>query len=116
MLDWSSSDRLLTTACFTAEGEGLILFSVCSGVQLMGCISGMQSSEFGDERPIWACQFSPSGAELATAAWSGLVKVWAVPACQKTRTIKAHDNRITGRCSNADICLGRPEDRNHQSL
>ena len=61
----------------------------------MGCI-GMQSSEFGDERPIWACQFSPSGTELATAAWSGLVKVWAVPACQKTRTIKAHDNRITG--------------------
>ncbi|CAK0746230.1 hypothetical protein CVIRNUC_001676 [Coccomyxa viridis] len=55
-----------------------------------------QSSEFGDERPIWACQFSPSGTELATAAWSGLVKVWAVPACQKTRTIKAHDNRITG--------------------
>ena len=62
----------------------------------------MQSSEFGDERPIWACQFSPSGMEFASAAWSGLVKLWTVPACQKTRTIKAHDNRITG-----EICAWR---------
>jgi len=63
---------------------------------LMEHLMTVQSSEFGDERPIWACQFSPSGTELATAAWSGLVKLWTVPACQKTRTIKAHDNRITG--------------------
>ena len=56
----------------------------------------VQSTELGDDRPIWACQFSPSGTELATAAWSGLVKLWTLPACQKTRTIKAHDNRITG--------------------
>ena len=63
---------------------------------LMEHLLTVQSSEFGDERPIWACQFSPSGTELATAAWSGLVKLWSVPACQKTRTIKAHDNRITG--------------------
>ena len=80
----------------------------------MGCI-GVQSSEFGDERPIWACQFSPSGTELATAAWSGLVKVWAVPACQKTRTIKAHDNRITGTTWDLTSAWEGPEDQKHQS-
>jgi U4/U6 small nuclear ribonucleoprotein PRP4 len=56
----------------------------------------MQSSEIGDDRPIVACAFSPSGTHLATGAWSGLVKLWASPSCQKELTIKAHENRITG--------------------
>lgn len=55
-----------------------------------------QSSEIGDERPISSCQFSPDGARLATGAWSGTVKVWAMPTCQKQLTIKAHNERVTG--------------------
>ncbi|KAL3132459.1 hypothetical protein ABBQ32_009012 [Trebouxia sp. C0010 RCD-2024] len=55
-----------------------------------------QSSEIADDRPSAACEFSPGGGTLATGAWSGLVKLWSVPACQKQLTIKAHEDRVTG--------------------
>jgi U4/U6 small nuclear ribonucleoprotein PRP4 len=55
-----------------------------------------QSSEVADERPIVGCQFSPDGSQLATGAWSGVLKVWSMPLCQKLLTIKAHSERITG--------------------
>lgn len=55
-----------------------------------------QSSEIADDRPSAACEFAPGGATLATGAWSGLVKLWSVPACQKKLTIKAHEDRVTG--------------------
>lgn len=60
------------------------------------CTPVLQSSEIGDDRPIQACAFSPSGAQLATAAWSGYLKLWSSPACQKELTIPAHNSRITG--------------------
>ncbi|GAB4822458.1 hypothetical protein N2152v2_009504 [Parachlorella kessleri] len=55
-----------------------------------------QSSEIGDERPIVGCAFAPDGAHLATGSWSGALKVWTSPDCQKQLTIKAHTERITG--------------------
>ena len=56
----------------------------------------LQSSEIGDDRPITACAFSPNGQQLATAALSGLLKLWSVPGCQRQLTIKAHADRVTG--------------------
>ncbi|KAK9801407.1 hypothetical protein WJX73_007477 [Symbiochloris irregularis] len=55
-----------------------------------------QSSEIGDERPIMACAFRPDGQQLATAAWSGLFKLWQMPLCQRSLTVRAHQDRITG--------------------
>jgi U4/U6 small nuclear ribonucleoprotein PRP4 len=55
-----------------------------------------QASEIGDERPIAGCAFSPDGSQLATGAWSGSIKVWAMPSLQKQLTIKAHAERVTG--------------------
>lgn len=55
-----------------------------------------QSSEIGDERPIVACAFRPDGRQLATGAWSGLLKLWSLPHCERELTIKAHQDRITG--------------------
>ncbi len=54
-----------------------------------------QSSDVADERPVVACRFSPSGAQLATGSWSGAVKVWSAPACHKLLTISAHAERVT---------------------
>ncbi|KAI3428827.1 hypothetical protein D9Q98_007644 [Chlorella vulgaris] len=55
-----------------------------------------QASEVGDERPIAGCAFSPDGSQLATGAWSGTLKVWAMPRLHKQLTIKAHAERISG--------------------
>lgn len=55
-----------------------------------------QSSELGDERPVMGCAFSPDGSVLATAAWSGRLKLWRVARCEKQLTVQAHDTRITG--------------------
>lgn len=55
-----------------------------------------QSSEIGDDRPIVGCAFSPDGKQLATGSWSGSLKVWSSPECQKLLTVKAHTERITG--------------------
>ena len=63
------------------------------------CVAGQvanQSSEFADERPISACRFSPDGSLLASAAWSGQLKLWNLPTCQPLATIRAHQDRITG--------------------
>lgn len=55
-----------------------------------------QASELGDERPIVGCAFSPDGSQLATGAWSGVVKVWSMPHLTKSLAIKAHAERVTG--------------------
>jgi WD40 repeat protein len=55
-----------------------------------------QCSEMADERPVAAVAFSPDAAVLATAAWSGLLKLWAMPSCSKLLTIRAHTDRVTG--------------------
>lgn len=56
----------------------------------------MQSSEIGDERPVMAGAFSPDGNALATASWSGRLKLWRTHRCKKQLTVQAHDTRITG--------------------
>ena len=55
-----------------------------------------QSSELADERPIVGCAFRPDGRQLATAAWSGLLKLWTLPHCERALTIRAHQDRVTG--------------------
>jgi hypothetical protein len=61
----------------------------------------MQSSEIGDERPVAACAFAPDGATLATASWSGRLKLWRAPGSEKLLTVQAHDTRITGASTSA---------------
>ncbi|KAA6428271.1 MAG: U4 U6 small nuclear ribonucleo PRP4 -like [Trebouxia sp. A1-2] len=65
-----------------------------------------QSSEIADDRPSAACEFAPDGSTLATGAWSGLLKLWLVPDCQKKLTIKAHDDRVTGRPGTVQLVTG----------
>ncbi|XP_046437636.1 U4/U6 small nuclear ribonucleoprotein Prp4-like [Daphnia pulex] len=47
-------------------------------------------SQVGDGRPISYCQFSPSGNLLATASWSGLCKLWNVPDCTLSHSLRGH--------------------------
>ncbi|XP_022909545.1 U4/U6 small nuclear ribonucleoprotein Prp4 [Onthophagus taurus] len=50
----------------------------------------IHSSQVGDTRPISFCQFSPNSQLIATASWSGLCKVWSIPDCKLTQTLKGH--------------------------
>ncbi|GLV44253.1 U4-U6 small nuclear riboprotein factor 60K [Carabus blaptoides fortunei] len=53
-------------------------------------VLSIHSSQIGDTRPISYCQFSPNSKLLATASWSGLCKVWSVPDCELTQTLRGH--------------------------
>ena len=68
-----------------------------------------QSSELGDERPLVACAFRPDGAQLAVGSWTGLVKLWASPACSLEATYRCHDDRITGAAPSPGLPPSVPE-------
>lgn len=53
-------------------------------------------SEVADDRPVVSCQFSANGESLATASWSGNVKIWDIPSLTMQKSFHAHDERITG--------------------
>src|SRR5258707_9136827 len=45
-------------------------------------------SQIGDDRPISVVRFSPNSKLLATGSWTGLVKVWSVPDCKLSSTLR----------------------------
>ncbi|XP_072015731.1 U4/U6 small nuclear ribonucleoprotein Prp4-like [Amphiura filiformis] len=51
-------------------------------------------SQIGDTRPISYCQFSPDSKMLATASWSGLIKLWSVPEFHAIKTLRGHNNNV----------------------
>lgn len=54
------------------------------------------SSQFGDSRPLSSCTFSPNSQTLATASFSGTIKLWSVPSSTLTHTFKGHNERVSG--------------------
>mmetsp|Transcript_31262 Transcript_31262/g.57206 ORF Transcript_31262/g.57206 Transcript_31262/m.57206 type:complete len:479 (-) Transcript_31262:70-1506(-) len=50
-------------------------------------------SQVGDERPLTQGKFSPDAQLYCTSSWSGFVKLWKVPSCEPTLTIRAHEDR-----------------------
>ena len=55
-----------------------------------------QSSEIGDGRPLSSGAFSPDGAALATAGFSGKLRLWDAATCKAALTVQAHDSHVTG--------------------
>ncbi|XP_071490179.1 U4/U6 small nuclear ribonucleoprotein Prp4-like [Diadema antillarum] len=51
-------------------------------------------SEVGDQRPISFCRFSPDSKMLATASWSGLIKLWTTPEFNHIKTLRGHNNNV----------------------
>jgi U4/U6 small nuclear ribonucleoprotein PRP4 len=52
-------------------------------------------SQVGDSRPLAHCAFSPDPKTtyLATASWSGLVKLWKIPSAEVSHTLRGHEER-----------------------
>jgi len=53
-------------------------------------------SQAGDERPITSCALSHDASMLATAGWSGVVKVWTTDGLQEVGTLRGHRDRVVG--------------------
>lgn len=53
-------------------------------------------SQVGDERPLTQGKFSPDAQLFCTSSWSGFIKLWKVPTCEPTLTIRAHEDRCNG--------------------
>lgn len=52
------------------------------------------ASEVGDDRPLASVRFNPRGDLMATAAWSGICKVWSVEKYSCQMTLRGHTDRI----------------------
>lgn len=53
-----------------------------------------ECSQIGDTRPLSYCSISPCSNYLATASWSGLVKLWSLPSCNPVATLTGHNGRV----------------------
>ncbi|KAJ3320031.1 hypothetical protein HDV06_005765 [Boothiomyces sp. JEL0866] len=54
-----------------------------------------KSLQFGDDRPIGYCQFSPNSKLLATTSWAGNIKLWSVPESEEVYVLKGHRDRVS---------------------
>lgn len=53
-------------------------------------------SQIGEDRPLPYTTFSPNSQYLATASWSGLIKLFKIPTCEHVYTFKGHKDRMSG--------------------
>ncbi|KAJ3052269.1 U4/U6 small nuclear ribonucleoprotein Prp4, partial [Rhizophlyctis rosea] len=55
-----------------------------------------KSLQYGDERPLSYCSFAPNSKVIATASFSGTLKLWSVPQLEKLHTLRGHNARVSG--------------------
>ncbi|PVV03019.1 hypothetical protein BB560_002517 [Smittium megazygosporum] len=56
----------------------------------------LSASEFADQRPISKVKFSPNSSTIASASWSGLIKLWDVLTMTTSATLRGHTDRVSG--------------------
>ncbi|KAI9236645.1 MAG: U4/U6 snRNP-specific spliceosomal protein [Podila humilis] len=54
------------------------------------------SSQFGDDRPLSQCTFSPDSNYLATGSVGGLCKIWSIPDSTLVHTLRGHTDKVGG--------------------
>jgi U4/U6 small nuclear ribonucleoprotein PRP4 len=64
-------------------------------------------SQVGDERPLTQGKFSPDAQLYCTSSWSGFIKLWKVPTCEPTLTIRGHEDRCNSIAFHPS-CKGMP--------
>lgn len=53
-------------------------------------------SQIGDDRPVSMTRFAPNSKLLATASWSGSIKLWQVPNADHKHTLRGHTDKVGG--------------------
>ncbi|CAN0147307.1 unnamed protein product [Ectocarpus fasciculatus] len=56
----------------------------------------INSSQFGDDRPLSAIQVSPDGGTVASGSWTCLVKLWDIENLEMRKVLRGHSERVTG--------------------
>lgn len=64
------------------------LYSTCKELSI-------NSSQFGDDRPLSCVRYAPNGQQVATASLSCYIKIWDVSDLGCVETIQGHKERIT---------------------
>ncbi|KAI9017821.1 WD40-repeat-containing domain protein [Gaertneriomyces semiglobifer] len=68
-----------------------------------------QALQYGDERPLSYCAFTPDSKQFATASWSGVIKLWQVPECaEPVKVFKGHKDRVSGFDFHPDANISQP--------
>jgi len=67
-----------------------------------------EASQIGDSRPISYCEFSPNSEMLATSSWSGLCKLWSIPACEEIRVLRGHQCQTSFITFHPDATIRQP--------
>ena len=55
----------------------------------------LNSSQFGDDRPLSCVRYSPDGTKVATGSLSSYIKIWNVSDLGCVDTLRGHEERIT---------------------
>ncbi|CAM9575668.1 unnamed protein product [Ectocarpus sp. 6 AP-2014] len=55
----------------------------------------INSSQFGDDRPLSAIQVSPDGSTVASGSWTCLVKLWGIENLEMRKVLRGHSERVT---------------------
>lgn len=66
-------------------------------------------SQPADDRPISMVRFSPDGQQLATASWSGSVKLWSIPSATLQSELRGHLDKVGGLAWHPRATFGQDE-------
>ena len=67
-------------------------------------------SQVGADRPISMVRFSPNASLLATASWSGSVKLWGIPDASEKHVLRGHSDKVGGLAWHPKATIGQSEE------
>jgi WD40 repeat protein/predicted Ser/Thr protein kinase len=100
--DWRSGRRLRTldqpgrTLALSPDARLLAVAGATSGFRLYETATGRLLVERATAKPVWSLEFSPDGAELASAGWSGEVTLWKTEGLSPRGTLSANSLNVWG--------------------
>lgn len=111
MAEWSlprASERLIKERRHRTEEDPLEYEErVDRFCQFLQKSMAAEVSQVGDERPLTQGKFSPDASLFCTSSWSGFIKLWKVPSCEPTLTIRGHEDRCNSIAFHPS-CRGMP--------
>ena len=99
----SKRSRTIENSDIKSEDDKYVgsLYATCREMAL-------NSSQFGDDRPLSCVRYAPNGTLIASGSLSSYIKIWDVSDLSCVDTLRGHEERITGVCWSSDSSTGAP--------